>query len=327
MKVEIDSNSGFCGGVIRAIDGAERLLDGNRKLYSLGAIVHNEAELSRLHKKGLITLNSLDAVRSCPAGSSASPHPTTGLAGGPPAIEPRVLRPCGAIFDGNNPLLLIRAHGEPPVTYKRAGEMGFEVADFTCPVVLKIQKSIRETAEMNAPDGQIVIFGKIGHAEVLGLVGQVDGKAVVVESLAQLEAALADGRIDASRHIDIFSQTTKSPTEYNQICDTLRQRMTDQALLVVHNTICRQVASRHSELSGFAKSHDVIVFVSGRESSNGRVLSDLCKSVNPRTWCVVDASELRPEWFRPDDNVGVCGATSTPKWLLEDVAERIKNLQ
>ena len=308
MTVEIDRNSGFCGGVIRAIDGAEKLLAENGLLYSLGAIVHNEAELSRLQAKGLVTLASLAA-----APESFPSSPEKGSDGKAPVSACK--------------MLLIRAHGEPPQTYSLACEMGFKVVDFTCPVVLNIQKSIREAYERNAPDGQIVIFGKIGHAEVLGLVGQVDGKAVVVENAAQLEDALSDGRIDASRHIDIFSQTTKSPVEYEGICRILSQKMVSPDLLAVHNTICTQVASRHSELSGFAKSHDVIVFVSGRESSNGRVLSDLCKSVNPRTWCVVDASELRPDWFRPEDNVGVCGATSTPKWLLEDVAERIKNLQ
>ena len=294
MTVEIDRNSGFCGGVIRAIEGAEKLLAENGCLYSLGAIVHNEAELSRLHRKGLITV-SKDCLE---AETGAAPK-----------------------------ILLIRAHGEPPRTYIQAGERGFKVVDFTCPVVLNIQKSIREAADRNAPEGQIVIFGKIGHAEVLGLVGQVDGKAVVIENSVQLEEALSDGRIDPSRHIDIFSQTTKSPVEYEQICNTLAQKMVSPDLLAVHNTICRQVASRHSELTAFAAGHDVIVFVSGRESSNGKVLSDLCRSVNPRTWCVVDASGLQPEWFSAGDNVGVCGATSTPKWLLEEVALKIKNLQ
>ena len=294
MTVEIDRNSGFCGGVIRAIEGAEKLLAENGCLYSLGAIVHNEAELSRLHRKGLITV-SKDCLE---AETGASPK-----------------------------LLLIRAHGEPPRTYIQAGERGFKVVDFTCPVVLNIQKSIREAAERNAPEGQIVIFGKIGHAEVLGLVGQVDGKAVVIENSAQLEQALSDGRIDTSRHIDIFSQTTKSPVEYEQICNTLAQKMASPDLLAVHNTICRQVASRHRELAEFARSHDVVVFVSGRESSNGKVLSELCRSENARTYCIVDASGLDPGWFSPEDNVGVCGATSTPKWLLEEVALKIKNLQ
>lgn len=289
MTVEIDRNSGFCGGVIRAIDGAERLLADGGPLFSLGAIVHNEAELGRLREKGLRTVDSLQSVQ------------------------------------GNGRTLLIRAHGEPPQTYRIAEEMGWKVVDFTCPVVLKIQKSIRE-ARVAKKDGQIVIFGKIGHAEVLGLVGQVAGDASVVENLLQLQEAIASGKIDLNRPVDIFSQTTKSPVEYEELCTSLAGRMASPGLLTVHNTICRQVASRHEELSEFARVHDVVVFVSGRESSNGRVLSDLCKSVNPRTYVVGNASELDPSWFSPDDNVGVCGATSTPKWLLEEVAGQIKNL-
>ena len=287
MTVEIDRNSGFCKGVIRAIDGAERLLAEGGVLYSLGAIVHNEAELARLRKKGLITVESLDVA---------------------PAS------------------LLIRAHGEPPETYRLAREKGFEVVDFTCPVVLNIQKSIREAWQQGRPDGQIVIFGKIGHAEVLGLVGQVDGKATVVENLQQLQDAIASGAIDLARRVDIFSQTTKSPVEYEELCAYLSGRMASDGLLTIHNTICRQVASRHRELSDFARRHDVIVFVAGRESSNGKVLSELCKSENPRTYNIGSASDLDPSWFRAEDSVGVCGATSTPKWLLEEVASAIKNL-
>ena len=287
MTVEIDRNSGFCKGVIRAIDGAERLLAEGGVLYSLGAIVHNEAELARLRKKGLITVESLDVA---------------------PAS------------------LLIRAHGEPPETYRLAREKGFEVVDFTCPVVLNIQKSIRESWQQGRPDGQIVIFGKIGHAEVLGLVGQVDGKATVVENLQQLQDAIASGAIDLARRVDIFSQTTKSPVEYEELCAYLSGRMASDGLLTIHNTICRQVASRHRELSDFSRRHDVIVFVAGRESSNGKVLSELCKSENPRTYNIGSASDLDPSWFRAEDSVGVCGATSTPKWLLEEVAVAIKNL-
>ena len=290
MTVEIDSNSGFCGGVIRAIGGAERFLAERGQLFSLGAIVHNEAELARLQSKGLITINSLNAA------------------------------PVSA-----NKTLLIRAHGEPPSTYEMAKQRGFEVIDFTCPVVLTIQKSIREAWTAGRPDGQIVIFGKIGHAEVLGLVGQVDGKAVVVESLPQLESAVASGEIDITRHIDIFSQTTKSPVEYDELCGWLSSKMAP-GLLTVHNTICKQVASRHKELAEFARRHDVIVFVAGKESSNGRVLCELCASLNPRTHMVGAVAEIDSSWFCTEDSVGVCGATSTPKWLLEEVAGHIKNL-
>ena len=223
-------------------------------------------------------------------------------------------------------MLLIRAHGEPPQTYRIAREKGYEVVDFTCPVVLKIQKSIREAWQRSRPDGQIVLFGKVGHAEVLGLVGQVDGKAKVVEDIAQLEEAISDGSIDVGKPIDIFSQTTKSPEGYAALCSALEKRMASDNLLTVHNTICTQVASRYKQLSDFAAGHDVVVFVSGKESSNGRVLCDLCRSVNGRTYQVGEASGIRAEWFLPDDNVGVCGATSTPKWLLEEVATQIKNL-
>ena len=307
MTVEIDSNSGFCGGVIRAIGGAEKFLAERGELFSLGAIVHNEAELARLQHKGLITLDSLNAA---PASFTVSPKEGS-----------TAKAPVSA-----NKTLLIRAHGEPPATYELAREKGFEVIDFTCPVVLKIQKSIREASRRHSPDGQIVIFGKIGHAEVLGLVGQVDGKAVVVENLPQLEVAIASGEIDISRHIDIFSQTTKSPTEYDELCAYLASRMAAPGLLEVHNTICSQVASRHKELVDFARGHDVIVFVAGKESSNGRVLCDLCASVNPRTHKVGSVAEIDPSWFSVADSVGVCGATSTPKWLLEEVAGHIKNL-
>ena len=304
MTVEIDRNSGFCGGVIRAIDGAERVLAEKGSLYSLGAIVHNEAELARLQRLGLRTIDSVD---------------------GPPASGPRAARLSGD-STGSRPVLLIRAHGEPPQTYRIAREKGYEVVDFTCPVVLKIQKSIREAWQRSRPDGQIVLFGKVGHAEVLGLVGQVDGKAKVVEDIAQLEEAISDGSIDVGKPIDIFSQTTKSPEGYAALCSALAERMASDNLLTVHNTICTQVASRYKQLSDFAAGHDVVVFVSGKESSNGRVLCDLCRSVNGRTYQVGEASGIRAEWFLPDDNVGVCGATSTPKWLLEEVATQIKNL-
>ena len=304
MTVEIDRNSGFCGGVIRAIDGAERVLAEKGSLYSLGAIVHNEAELARLQRLGLRTIDSVD---------------------GPPASGPRAARLSGD-STGSRPVLLIRAHGEPPQTYRIAREKGYEVVDFTCPVVLKIQKSIREAWQRSRPDGQIVLFGKVGHAEVLGLVGQVDGKAKVVEDIAQLEEAISDGSIDVGKPIDIFSQTTKSPEGYAALCSALAERMASENLLTVHNTICTQVASRYKQLSDFADGHDVVVFVSGKESSNGRVLCDLCRSVNGRTYQVGEASGIRAEWFLPDDNVGVCGATSTPKWLLEEVATQIKNL-
>lgn len=295
MQVEIDKNSGFCGGVIRAIGTAERILDGGGCLYSLGAIVHNEEELGRLEARGLVTIDNEDLEQM--------QEPVAGET------------------------LLIRAHGEPPQVYERARELGFELVDCTCPVVLGLQRKIREAHErLGKRGGQIVIFGKIGHPEVLGLVGQVDGGVIVVETLEQLQARLSDGSLRTDRDIELFSQTTMSPDGYRQVRELLAGVM-DGASLEVHDTICRQVASRRREISDFARLHDAIVFVSGKESSNGKVLCERCRSANIRTWHVGSAAELRREWFRPEDRVGVCGATSTPGWLLEEVAEAIKNLQ
>lgn len=276
LTVEIDPGSGFCGGVIRAITRAEDFLGSGRALYSLGAIVHNEAELSRLRDKGLVTVRTLDEV---PSGGT----------------------------------ILIRAHGEPPATYEAARERGLNVIDCSCPVVLKLQDRIREAYSK----GRIIIFGRVGHAEVLGLVGQVDGDALVVENLDMLRDAIAQGKIDLSGPIEIFSQTTKSPSEYIEICEYLRSQ---SALITVHNTICSQVAFRHEKLAEFASSHDVILFVTGKSSSNGKVLSNLCLSVNPRTHVIGTSAEIDPAWFAGASTVGVCGATSTPKWLLEEVA-------
>lgn len=297
IQVEIEKHSGFCGGVIRAIGRAEKFLEESpgRTLYSLGDIVHNEAELRRLGEKGLVTVDK-DGLMNIPDPSSET--------------------------------LLIRAHGEPPQTYSLAQKLGLTVIDCTCPVVLKLQKSIREAYERVKPaGGQIVIFGKIGHAEVLGLLGQVSGDAVVIENMPMLLSALEDGSIRTDKPLEIFSQTTKSPVEYSEICKVLES--CPGAGLQVHNTICSQVASRHEELADFALRHDVIVFVSGISSSNGKVLFDLCKSRNQRTYHISDPSELEPEWFSDGDKVGVCGATSTPGWLLEQVAERIfcKNIR
>ncbi|NLZ50551.1 MAG: 4-hydroxy-3-methylbut-2-enyl diphosphate reductase [Rikenellaceae bacterium] len=287
MKVEIDSHSGFCGGVIRAIDKAEKFLAEKSPLYSLGEMVHNEAELKRLASMGLIPTNheGLEKLTS-------------------------------------QDTLLIRAHGEAPSTYEKLESLGINIIDCTCPVVLKIQESIRESHKRLGAKGTIVIFGKIGHAEVLGLMGQVGDDAVVVESLEQLKEKLAQGKVVGP--VEIFSQTTMSPAGYEQICRYLSEHISN---VTVHDTICRQVAYRHRELVDFAKKHDAVVFVSGRQSSNGQVLCELCRSVNPRTYRVVDESELQASWFSASDIVGVCGATSTPKWLLEKVAEKLKELQ
>ena len=287
VTVEIDSRSGFCGGVIRAITRAERFLDGQDHLYSLGAIVHNEAELDRLGAEGLRTVASIPDV---PEGET----------------------------------VLIRAHGEPPSTYAAARGRGLAVIDCTCPVVLQLQAHIRQAyARLHADGlrGTLIIFGKIGHAEVLGLLGQVDGDAIVVENRAMLEEVLPG--IDFTQPVEIFSQTTKSPAEYAEICDRVRSLGTR---VTVHDTICAQVANRHEHLMEFARTHDVILFVAGEASSNGKVLFDLCRGANPRSWRIGSAADIDPAWLRDGDHVGVCGATSTPKWLLEEVAEAVRGL-
>lgn len=306
LTVDIDSNSGFCAGVIRAIGKAEEFLKDGGRLYSLGAIVHNDAELSRLVAQGLVTIDKED-------------------------LEEMV--------DAHGETLLIRAHGEPPQTYQTAKNLGFKIIDCTCPVVLKLQQRIKNAHErlLEGGQGQIIIFGKPGHAEVLGLVGQTDGDAVVVENIAMLEEAVSKGDIRLDVPTEVFSQTTKSPAEYSRLCSRLEEMMAaynempverfkSRHLLNVHDTVCSQVATRHERLSKFALEHDVVIFVSGKASSNGKVLCDLCKSLNIRTYHIDSVSEIKREWFRADDKVGVCGATSTPKWLLEEVAEYILDL-
>lgn len=306
LTVDIDTNSGFCAGVIRAIGKAEEFLKEGERLYSLGAIVHNDAELSRLVGKGLVTIDKEDLEEMVAA-------------------------------DGE--VLLIRAHGEPPQTYATAESLGFKIIDCTCPVVLKLQQRIKDAYLRHQEEGkgQIIIFGKIGHAEVLGLIGQTDGTAVVVENIAMLENYVKEGIIKLDVPTEVFSQTTKSPAEYSRLCTRLEEMMAGynelsverfkgRGLLTVHNTICSQVATRHERLSKFALEHDIVIFVSGKASSNGKVLCDLCKSLNIRTYHIDSVSEIKREWFRADDRVGVCGATSTPKWLLEEVAQHILDL-
>lgn len=305
LTVDIDSNSGFCAGVIRAIGKAEEYLkDGDKRLYSLGAIVHNDAELGRLVKQGLVTVDKDDL---------------------------------NEMVDARGEVLLIRAHGEPPQTYRTAESLGFSIIDCTCPVVLRLQEHIRNAYGRIAGKGQIIIFGKIGHAEVLGLIGQTEGTAIVVENTLMLEESIENGTIRLDIPTEVFSQTTKSPAEYSRLCARLEEEMArynelsierfkGRGLLVINETICQQVATRHERLSKFALDHDIIIFVSGKASSNGKVLCDLCKSLNIRTYHIDSVEEIKREWFRADDRVGVCGATSTPKWLLEDVAAHILDL-
>lgn len=310
LTVDIDSNSGFCAGVIRAIGKAEEFLKENaengKNLYSLGAIVHNDAELSRLVDQGLVTIDKEDLDE---------------------------------MIQAEGEVLLIRAHGEPPQTYEQAGRLGFSIIDCTCPVVLKLQKRIKEAydRQLEHGQGQIIIFGKIGHAEVLGLIGQTDGNAIVVENTLMLGDMIEEGKIRLDVPTEVFSQTTKSPAEYKRLCSRLEEEMArhnelsverfkGRGLLNVHDTICSQVATRHERLSKFALDHDMILFVSGKASSNGKVLCDLCKSLNIRTYHIDSTAEIKREWFRADDKVGVCGATSTPKWLLEEVAQHVLGL-
>ena len=287
LTVDIDSNSGFCAGVIRAIGKAEEFLDESKgsKLYSLGAIVHNDAELSRLVDKGLVTIDKDDLEE---------------------------------MIDAQGESLLIRAHGEPPSTYRLAESLGFKIIDCTCPVVLKLQNDIKKAYEHQKETGigQIIIFGKPGHAEVLGLLGQTEDTAVVVENIFMLEDAIEAGEIKLDIPTEIFSQTTKSPAEYSGLCARLEEQMADfcelsverfmgRGLLNIHDTICSQVAKRHERLSRFALEHDIIIFVSGKASSNGKVLCDLCKSLNIRTYHIDQVTEIKREWFRADDKVGI----------------------
>ena len=307
LTVDIDPSSGCCAGVIKATSTAEQYLREHKQasdgpasapvLYSLGAIVHNDEELARLGEMGLRRIDSLADLS--PEIPSASPVPE------------RKFSPVTPV--------LIRAHGEPPQTYREAAKAGIPLIDCTCPVVIRLQKSIREAWQRLEPrQGTLLIFGKKGHAEVLGLLGQTDGKALIVENAQQLDAL----ELPAEGEVEIFSQTTKSPVEYETVCQKLRERV-GKGRLKVHDTICKQVSSRHKSLADFAISHDIIIFASGKSSSNGKVLFDLCRSYNPRSYALSSGSGLQAGWFREGDCVGVCGATSTPKWLLESIKNEI----
>ena len=287
MRILIDKGSGCCNGVGRAISTAEQYLSGHDRLYSLGAIVHNDAEIQRLAGLGLHTVGYSDL--SSLGGST----------------------------------VLIRAHGEPPSTYALAREAGVSLIDCTCPVVLALQKKIASKyTELSSRGGRVLIFGKRGHAEVNGLVGQTDGNAVVVENMDDLESRLRSGAVDPARPLALFSQTTKDPEEFAALAARLREAASaaGNADVEVLDTICRHVSSRHKALRDFAASCSVIIFVCGRESSNGKVLFELCRSVNPRSYKVEGADEIPAGIFRPDDTVGICGATSTTRWQLEKVA-------
>lgn len=281
MKIEIDENSGFCFGVTTAINKAEEQLAGNDTLYCLGDIVHNGIEVERLTSEGLKTIEHEDMAHL------------------------------------HDVRLLFRAHGEPPHTYEVAAENHIEIIDATCPVVLALQRRIK-TQFAQHPDAQIVIFGKKGHAEVLGLVGQTNQKAIVIESLDDVH------KLDFTNDIYLYSQTTKSLDEYHRIIDYCQEHISPDAVFRSFDTICRQVANRMDMVKLFASKHDLVLFVCGHKSSNGKVLFNQCLSVNENCHMIERSSEINPDWLKGIETVGICGATSTPKWLMEECKQAIE---
>ena len=281
LQIEIDNGSGFCFGVTTAISKAEEELAKGTTLYCLGDIVHNGMECERLKRMGLITINH---------------------------EELRHL---------HDVKVLLRAHGEPPETYQLARQNHIEIIDATCPVVLQLQRRIKTQCDQN-PHAQLVIFGKPGHAEVLGLVGQTNGRAIVIERFEDVK------RLDFTRDVYLFSQTTKSLDEFHRIIDYIQEHIAEGATFRSFDTICRQVANRMPNVSVFATRHDLVLFVCGRKSSNGRVLFNECLRVNPNSHLIEGPEEIKPEWLEGVETVGICGATSTPKWLMEQCRDRIK---
>ena len=283
LKIEIDNGSGFCFGVTTAIKKAEEELAKGSTLYCLGDIVHNGMECERLKMLGLITITHEDME---------------------------------TLHDAK---VLLRAHGEPPETYELAKRNNIEIIDATCPVVLQLQRRILKQYE-TCPDEQIVIFGKPGHAEVLGLVGQTQSHAIVV---AHFEDVM---NLDFNRDIYLYSQTTKSLDEFHRIIDYIQSHISPKATFKSFDTICRQVANRMPNVSSFASRHDLVLFVCGRKSSNGRVLYDECRRVNNNSRLIEGPEEIMPEWLDNIGTIGICGATSTPKWLMEQCRDAIVKL-
>lgn len=293
MKVTVDKNSGFCWGVVRTVDIAEAELESSEdrsELYSLGEIIHNPMEIERLEKKGLktITHSELENLKGAK--------------------------------------ILIRAHGEPPETYRRARELGIELIDATCPVVTKVQERIRKFYEQGY---QIIIFGKKDHAEVIGLIGQTNGEAVVVKSVEEI------GNVDVSRKTVLFSQTTMDKAAFYRVKEELEKKIKelvidtfeDEAIdFHAKDTICGQVSGRDKKLREFAHQNDIIIFVAGRHSSNGKVLYEISRKENPRTYFVENESEVQHEWLEGVETVGISGATSTPQWLMERVKSRVESM-
>ena len=288
MNVTIDQKSGFCFGVVYAIEMAEEILKKDHKLYCLGDIVHNNKEVDRLNNLGLEIINhqQLESLNNCK--------------------------------------VLIRAHGEPPSTYEIALKNDIELLDASCPVVLKLQHQIKEGYEqIKNINGQVIIFGKEGHAEVTGLVGQTDGKAIIVTTEEDLN------KVDFDKPIYIYSQTTKSPAAFQNIINNIKDKLnsegkSDELKFVVHDTLCRQVSGREPQLKQFSIDNDVIIFVSGTKSSNGKMLYSSCREENKQSYFISDVKEIKEDWFEDISSVGICGATSTPRWLMEEAAEFIK---
>jgi 4-hydroxy-3-methylbut-2-enyl diphosphate reductase len=290
MIVEIDKHSGFCFGVQNAVEIAEKALASGEKVFSIGPIVHNDKEVERLKSLGLesITHDQFTRLRECK--------------------------------------VLIRAHGEPPETYVTAENNNILIIEATCPIVKRLQSRIKDTwIKTRGENGQIVIFGKTGHAEVVGLLGQINNEGILVSEPSDLD------KIDISRPVYLFAQTTMGVKPYHDFADLLRKRMQEKGtsadnMLTVNRTICGQVSNREPHLKEFARKHETIIFVSGRESSNGKMLYSVCKSINPDTHFVSSPEEIDKSWFDGKKSAGICGATSTPKWLIEKIRDIISNI-
>ena len=280
VQIEIDNGSGFCFGVTTAIQKAEEELAAGKTLYCLGDIVHNGMECERLKQLGLVTINHEEMSKL------------------------------------HGVKVLLRAHGEPPSTYEMARKNDIEIIDATCPVVLQLQRRIKRQYDA-CPEAQIVIFGKPGHAEVLGLVGQTESKAIVIANFEEVK------RLDFTRDIYLYSQTTKSLDEFHRIIEYIQEHISPEATFKSFDTICRQVANRMPNISSFATRHDLVLFVCGRKSSNGKVLFNECKSVNPNSYLIEGPEEIKKEWLEGVNTIGICGATSTPKWLMEQCRDAI----
>ena len=285
VNIEIDPKSGFCFGVVNAISKAEEELSKGKPVYCLGDIVHNGQEVKRLSDMGLVTITREE------------------------------------LQNLHDVKVMFRAHGEPPSTYDIARKNHIELIDATCPVVLKIQKRIKKSYEDTSKEKQILIYGKQGHAEVIGLLGQTDNHAIVIESEDDLE------KVDFSKNVHLFSQTTKSLEGFNHLVSVISEKMKPGAIFEYSDTICRQVSNRMPNIATFAKNNDIILFVSGKKSSNGKVLFEHSKSVNPNSYLITEVEEVDNLNLDLTKKIGICGATSTPSWLMDAVAERIQNIE